>query len=462
MVACAERRTAGRLTRWGKGRRAERAVRAGVLGLGLLAGGCSLVRGARDVNRVSLQGLEPRVEQIDFKGVAAAQSDLIDALKEQSQLKDETLRYEDPRWSLVLRAGLQLVDGRCDQYLDALFRFNREQRAGRQELTAATAATAGIMGLTGAPGRAIAVVATALGLASTLFDATVGSVLFQIEPSALRNVVLQGRQLYIEQLASRTDNLRTVDNRPDMMLALQGYLTQCSPAAIEANVNNAANGSPFAVTRPGLSFDKREAAIGTGTPAVGLVGRAFRLSENRMRAPAPLPPRRAGEAAQRLPGADQLSRYERRDVQAALGLPPTEDMGAPGGATSRAIEQFQRAMGARDGGWPDEPAGTLRGERTRRTLIGVSALGAPFKTPFERFYLGNEETMPGPGGGFVGAYTVTDLQAMNDLRERLGLAEVQAGDDLWAGVRAALMARGSAGGTLDADLMAAIRSPAPR
>ncbi len=65
-----------------------------------------------------------------------------------------------------------------------LFRFNRVQRAGRQDLEAAAAATAAVMGISGVGAKAIAITAAAFGLATSLFDASVNSVLFTIEPSA--------------------------------------------------------------------------------------------------------------------------------------------------------------------------------------------------------------------------------------------------------------------------------------
>ena len=151
----------------------------------------------------------------------------------------------------MAEAGIYEIGRQCDQYLDVLFRFNRNQRSIRQGLTATGAATATILGLAGVVAMPIAITAAAFGLAASLYDAGVNSVLFTIEPSALRNVVLRGRQAYIEKL-----DLSRVNSRPRMMIALQGYLTQCSPATIEANVNNAASGAQSIVnTRSGMSPD---------------------------------------------------------------------------------------------------------------------------------------------------------------------------------------------------------------
>lgn len=450
-----------------------RAVRPALLAAATaMLASCSMIQDQLGSDRVSVRGIQPRVEDLNFAGVAAAQTNLIRALKEQSALDAVELGYDDPRWSLVLRAGVQLVDGRCDQYLDALFRFNREQRAARQDLSAATAATASIMGLTGAPGKAIAIVATALGLASSLFDSSVNSVLFQIEPSALRNVVIQGRQAYIEGLIKRTDNLRSIRTRPDMMLALQGYLTQCSPAAIEANINNAANGSPFAVTLPLFQTGSPDSAISTGTPSVGLLGRPFAISSSAPQRPPPAPPSQF-IARSTLPGSERLPNADVLTIQAALGLPRSGDLGQRGGPASLAIAEFQAAMRARIPGWPAEDAGTLAGPRTRETLLSVAPMPPGFRTPFERFFLTRGEDSRDAAGTSAAAYTVLDPDRMLDLRDRLGLpTTLPPGSDLWNGVRPALEAFRATNGpavvnpaarqSLDSVLYARIRNPPPR
>lgn len=94
-----------------------------------------------------------------------------------------------------------------------LFRFNRVQRAGRQDLEAAAAATAAVMGISGVGAKAIAITAAAFGLATSLFDASVNSVLFTIEPSALRNVALKGRTYYLKAL-----DLDKINSRPGMLM----------------------------------------------------------------------------------------------------------------------------------------------------------------------------------------------------------------------------------------------------
>ncbi len=205
----------------------------------LLVSGCGLIRDQTDPNTVSIQGVRPTLEQLNVSATVVAQNQLVSDLIQGAGFPPGT--YVPPyneKWSLVTRAGIYEIGRQCDQYLDALFRFNREQRAGRQDLAAAAAATGSIMGLSGVSVKAIAITAAAFGLATSLFDASVNSVLFTIEPSALRNVALQGRKNYLDQF-----DASKINTRPDTLIALQGYLTQCSPAAIEANINNAASGA---------------------------------------------------------------------------------------------------------------------------------------------------------------------------------------------------------------------------
>jgi hypothetical protein len=204
------------------------------------------------------------VEQLDYATIATAQKALVDALVQRAGLPAGTgLAPYDPYWDLVFRAGEQVVGGQCDQYLDALFRFNREQRAGRVGLAATAATTGAIMGLAGVSAKAIAITAAAFGLTSSLFDAATDSVLFTIQPSAVRNVALQGRQKYLDDLMAKLAG-RPISTQPDAMIALQGYLSQCSPAAIEANINNAATGAQSVVST-GTEGTKAAALAAPGT-----------------------------------------------------------------------------------------------------------------------------------------------------------------------------------------------------
>jgi hypothetical protein len=215
-----------------------------------LLSSCALVRDWTDPTTVSVRGVPPTLEQLNVGATIDAQNQLLGNLIVIAGLQPGAERTAAD-WDLVYRAGVYEIGRQCDQYLDVLFRFNREQRAGRQDLAAAAAAAGAIMGLSGVSSKAIGIAAAAFGLASSWYEASVNSVLFTIEPSALRNVVLQGRQKYLDDLKQK--NVK-INSRPDMLIVLQGYPTQCSPAAFEANINNAASGAPSVVSSmPGVA-----------------------------------------------------------------------------------------------------------------------------------------------------------------------------------------------------------------
>jgi hypothetical protein len=365
--------------------------------LAILLSACSLFRDQTDPTTVSIRGIPPTLEQLNITATVYSQDQLINDLMVTAGLSlDTQLLWNDPRWDLVMRAGVYEIGRQCDQYLDVLFRFNREQRAGRQDLAATAAATAAIMGLSGASAKAIAITAAAFGLATSLFDASVNSVLFTIEPSALRNVALQGRKKYLDDLRDRNV---AINSRPDMLIVLQGYLTQCSPAAIEANINNAASGAPSVVT-PSLDDSTARNAAVLAAPGTALLReeRAKEVTSGPILTK-PLPPPTSLLAPNLQPGEEGLSRSEIMAVQRALGIAPANgDPGAPGSSTRDAILEFQRGMNLRDPHrWPaTERTGLIKNNSpSRRTLLSLSSMPMEFfSSPFERAYLGDPTSSP--------------------------------------------------------------------
>ena len=346
---------------------------------------------------------------------------------------------DEENWPLVARAGIYEVGRQCDQYLDVLFSFNRVQRAGRQDLAAAAAAAGAIMGLTGVSSKAIGITAAAFGLASSLFEAHVDSVLFTIEPSALRNIVLRGRNYYLKNL-----DVNKIQNRPDTLLALQGYLTQCSPAAIEANINNAAAGS-LSVSWPEPEKAK-EAALLAAPGAAPLQQPKTGGSPVDWTSPPPPPPppprppppppsgksveQRAKDAVnqeinRRLlpfqpapnlqPGEPPLTGDQTQKFQAALGVTANGDPGQAGSDTRKKLQEFQIGMSKRpDASWPAEETSGNLGVRTVSQFTGMKPMPRYFLSPFERAYLGNRL-----GDGTNAAFDVPDVERLKQVLDLL-------------------------------------------
>ena len=83
-------------------------------------------------------GVPPTLQQSNLIADQNIQEAMVTSLIRKADLTREALAADPSKWQVVADAGLLEVDIQCDRYLAALFNFNREQRAGRQILTAAT------------------------------------------------------------------------------------------------------------------------------------------------------------------------------------------------------------------------------------------------------------------------------------------------------------------------------------
>ena len=353
----------------------------------MLMTSCGLIRDQTDPTATSVRGVPPTLERLNIPLNREAQDAFVSDLVHDAGIRPGPISGD---WKYVTEAGFYEIGRQCDQYIDALFRFNREQRAARQGLTAVGAVSATIMGLAGVAAIPIAITAAAFGLSATLFDAGVNSVLFTIEPSALRNVVLQGRKKYLDSL-----DMDKINTRPRMMIALQGYLSQCSPAAIEANVNNAANGSKSVANQS--ETDSRDAAM-SAAPAATIITRRSVAGPGNIRTPT------VGELARNsAPDERGVLRIQLTAAQRALGI---KDDGDFGGQTREAISEFQQGANKQGpNAWPaSETTGHLT-PRTREQLTNLGPMPKLFKSPFERAYftqaeaasLSDNYTKPHPG-----------------------------------------------------------------
>ncbi len=96
------------------------------------------------------------------------------------------------------------------------------------------AATSGIMGVAGAGTQAIAIVATAFGLAGQSYANWNSRLLLDVDHSTVQAVVFGRQQQY------RTDNaslIGAVSDRPGAIYLLRQYLRLCMPITIETQIN---------------------------------------------------------------------------------------------------------------------------------------------------------------------------------------------------------------------------------
>lgn len=135
-----------------------------------------------------------------------------------------------------IRSGIfTYVDNRCDAYVDAIFWAKRTRGAASSGSQAIQTAVSTILGATGGSAEALSIIAAGFGLSGSLLDAYYDSVLYQLDPSAVQNLINQSRVVF------RSSKVLDMEITSEGMLLgqIQDYIRLCTPAHIEFLVNEA-------------------------------------------------------------------------------------------------------------------------------------------------------------------------------------------------------------------------------
>jgi predicted small secreted protein len=101
--------------------------------------------------------------------------------------------YGGAGWSLLVRAGFNDIDRRCDSYLAWLNSRRRNRAAILDQITDTRTFTEALLYTTGAGAAPIAIAGLAFGLASNSFTNYYSRLLFEIEKSTVQVLVHQKR-----------------------------------------------------------------------------------------------------------------------------------------------------------------------------------------------------------------------------------------------------------------------------
>jgi hypothetical protein len=134
-------------------------------------------------------------------------------------------------WSLVVRAGFNDIDRRCDSYLGWLSARRRERSAVLSQIHDTRTFTEALLYTTGVGAAPIAIAGLAFGLASNSFTNYYSRLLFEIEKSTVSVLVHEKRLQYREKLG------KNIAFQPDAVHVLREYLLICTPFYIEDLIN---------------------------------------------------------------------------------------------------------------------------------------------------------------------------------------------------------------------------------
>ena len=326
-------------------------MRAGIVawcaGLALLLGGCDPARDFRYTREgigVGLywDGLPAATELQDVYLAHICAQAVSPTTRSISVATCEGLNLASRDWGLLVQAGMNDIDLRCDAYLSWLHDKRTSREPILRELAVLGGAAAAILKITEVGATPIALTAIAFGIAADSFTNYDLRILSGVDYTTVQSVVRGNRTQF------RAKNLSLViDNRPAAIYVLRNYLSICLPASIEMSINNTINvyhrGGPEAL---------RTEQVGLRTPAA-TGGTAATVRGAPLRATDPIaPPVRVASLPSREdykqiiadydPKVDSISKVE--PVLIKLCVPEAE-LRAIGERAKILIQVYQQAVG---------------------------------------------------------------------------------------------------------------------
>ena len=174
----------------------------------------------------------PRAEFVpaEIEKHREAQTKVLKELYALAGLKDEPVAGGN--WDPVVFAGMDYADMKCENYMHALFRLNRDKKTVTSQIGLIGTATAGIFAATHAAAKAVEITAIAFGFGSATVDNLSSNLLYELEPSSVRTMVKRMQADYRERGVGTG-----YVSRPGAVSAIRSYALLCVPASIEAEVN---------------------------------------------------------------------------------------------------------------------------------------------------------------------------------------------------------------------------------
>lgn len=139
-------------------------------------------------------------------------------------------------WPVIVQAGLNDIDARCDSYLAWLDQKRRENAAILAEISAVRFAVDALTNpnIAGVSGVGLAAISAAFGLATSTVN-NFNSLLLQVDHTTVQTVVVGNRQAFRQDLLRFSSS---IDNKPLAIHTLRTYLSICMPMTIAANINS--------------------------------------------------------------------------------------------------------------------------------------------------------------------------------------------------------------------------------
>jgi hypothetical protein len=142
----------------------------------------------------------------------------------------------DSLWPVIVQAGMNDIDARCDAYLAWLDQKKRENSAILAEISSIRFAVDALTNpnITGVSAVGLAAISAAFGLATNTVN-NFNMLLLNVDHTTVQNVVIPNRQIFREDLLKVSE---AINSKPAAVHTLRSYLSICMPMTIAANINS--------------------------------------------------------------------------------------------------------------------------------------------------------------------------------------------------------------------------------
>lgn len=137
-----------------------------------------------------------------------------------------------PNWGVIVEAGMNDIDARCDAYLAWLDDKRRSQEPILSEINAVQTTSQALMRVAGVGADPITMVGLAFGLASNTFTNIRSRLLLEANHSTVQSIVLSRQKEYRDGLMKQR-----IVTRAEAVYAMRSYLRICMPMTIEMQIN---------------------------------------------------------------------------------------------------------------------------------------------------------------------------------------------------------------------------------
>ena len=203
-----------------------------IIFLTFILSGCA----AWDRKTLATNGVKRDLDLETVNAFKQNQDAILEALREMAGISTSLNSLSSAEWHQLTRAGFIAVDQECHQYMSALYRIDQKKKENLKQIGLFATTTAVVQEILGETAKTIALTTAGFGLLEGAYSIHRTSILFQLKPSVVNEIVRKIQSKSSESLAGASG---APFDRTLALNAIYQYAEQCTPLRIETEVDKA-------------------------------------------------------------------------------------------------------------------------------------------------------------------------------------------------------------------------------